>query len=183
MPLGILRVQIERDSYLDFDSRATALKIPLARHALCLSRYVSSFVSPTRHVSFVNWAYRQNCRTKENVEAKRRSGPGGNEDSGEDSLLYPLSFVVENAIDLRSSPFVVVPLPIYLRSKLEYRSIYDSYWLEFEINDSLNKIRKYKIRTLTRSITYTILYVQKYEGKECCTEEVCSTSIQWVHGK
>ena len=52
-------VRIERDSYLDFDSRATALKIPPARHVHRLSRYVSSFVSRPRHVSFVNCTYRR----------------------------------------------------------------------------------------------------------------------------
>lgn len=52
MPLGILRVQIERDSYLDFDSRATALKIPFseARSPSLTIRIVLRFSNATRVV-------------------------------------------------------------------------------------------------------------------------------------
>lgn len=52
MPLGIVRVQIERDSYLDFDSRATALKIPFseARSPSLTIRIVLRFSNATRVV-------------------------------------------------------------------------------------------------------------------------------------
>lgn len=58
--------RIERDSYLDFDSRATALKIPPERDTFTVSHdtYRPSFLGP-RHVSFVNCTYRRFAEQRE----------------------------------------------------------------------------------------------------------------------